>query len=182
MMVEPHKTNPKSFTHKDFIRLFLEAEKYLLRYVMVLVPNVADARDVVQETAVALWDKIDRYDPEKPFAPWACRFALNEAKMFLRKKSRQYRLADEVVNLLEIERMENSDRLDARKHFLKECLKVLPKKNALLVNDYYFNELSVEELSKHFERSVEAIYKTLQRVRQSLHSCIENKLQLEARL
>jgi RNA polymerase sigma-70 factor (ECF subfamily) len=78
--------------------------------------------------------------------------------------------------------MENSDRLDARKHFLKECLKVLPKKNALLVNDYYFNELSVEELSKHFERSVEAIYKTLQRVRQSLHSCIENKLQLEARL
>ena len=182
MMVEPHKTNPKSFTHKDFIRLFLEAEKDLLRYVMVLVPNVADARDVVQETAVALWDKIDHYDPEKPFAPWACRFALNEAKMFLRKKSRQYRLADEVVNLLEIERMENSDRLDGRKHFLKECLKVLPKKNALLLNDYYFNELSVEELSKHFERSVEAIYKTLQRVRQSLHSCIENKLQLEARL
>jgi RNA polymerase sigma-70 factor (ECF subfamily) len=72
--------------------------------------------------------------------------------------------------------------LDARKHFLKECLKVLPKNNALLVYDYYFNELSVEELSKRFERSVEAIYKTLQRVRQSLHSCIENKLQLEARL
>ena len=128
MTVEPHKTSPTTCTHKDFIRLFLEAEKDLLRYVMVLIPNVADARDVVQEAAVALWDKIDRYDPEKPFAPWACRFALNEAKMFLRKKSRQKRLADEVVDLLEIERMENSERLDARKHFLKECLKVLPKK------------------------------------------------------
>ena len=146
MTVESPEPNPLSCTHKDFIRLFLEAEKDLLRYVMVLIPNVADARDVVQETAVALWDKIDRYDPEKPFAPWACRFALNEAKMFLRKKSRQYRLADEVVNLLEIERMENADRLDARKYFLRECLKTLPGKNAELVNEYYFNELSVEEL------------------------------------
>ena len=66
---------------------------------MVLIPNVADARDVVQEAAVALWDKIDQYVPAKPFAPWACRFALNEAKMFLRKKSRQNRLADEVARL-----------------------------------------------------------------------------------
>ena len=182
MMVEPHKTSPTSCTHKDFIRLFLEAEKDLLRYVMVLIPNVADARDVVQETAVALWDKIDRYDPAKPFAPWACRFALNEAKMFLRKKSRQYRLADEVVNLLEIERMENADQLDARKYFLRKCLETLPSKNAELVHEYYFNESSVEELGKHFERSVEAVYKTLQRVRQALHACIENKLQLEAKL
>ena len=182
MMVEPQKTSSSNCTHKDFIRLFLEAEKDLLRYVMVLIPNVADARDVVQEAAVALWDKIDRYDPEKPFAPWACRFALNEAKMFLRKKSRQKRLADDVIDLLEIERMENSERLDARKHFLKECIKVLPKKNAELVHDYYFNELSVEELGKRFQKSLEAVYKTLQRIRQSLHSCIENKLQLEAKL
>ena len=71
MTVEPPEPNPRSCTHKDFIRLFLESEKDLLRYVMVIVPNVADARDIVQETAVALWDKIDRYDPDKPFAPWA---------------------------------------------------------------------------------------------------------------
>lgn len=182
MTSESTDPTPRTCTHKDFIRLFLEAEKDLLRYVMVLIPNVADARDVVQEAAVALWDKIDLYDPEKPFAPWACRFALNEAKMFLRKKSRQNRLADEVVNLLEIERMENADRLDARKHHLRECLRSLPDKNAELVKEYYFNELSVEELGKRLERSVDAIYKTLQRVRQTLHACIENKIQLEAKL
>jgi RNA polymerase sigma-70 factor (ECF subfamily) len=181
-MVEPQNINSPNFTHKDFIRLFLESEKDILRYVMVMIPNIADARDVVQEAAVALWDKIDHYDPEKPFAPWACRFALYEAKMFLRKKSRQRRLADEVVDLLEIERMENTEQLDARRYFLKECIKALPKKNAELVQDYYFNELSVEELGKRFEKSLEAIYKTLQRVRQALHSCIENKLQLEAKL
>ena len=72
--------------------------------------------------------------------------------------------SDEVVDLLEIERMENADRLDARKDHLRECLRSLPSKNAELVHDYYFNELSVEELGKRFERSIDAIYKTLQRV------------------
>lgn len=182
MTVESTESGSGSCTHKDFIRLFLEAEKDLLRYVMVLIPNVADARDVVQEAAVALWDKIDQYDPNKPFAPWACRFALNEAKMFLRKKARQNRLTDEVVDLLEIERMENANRLDARKDYLRECIRTLPSKNAELLKDYYFNELSVEELGKRFERSIDAIYKTLQRVRQTLHACIENKIQMEAKL
>jgi paraquat-inducible protein B len=30
------------------------------------------------ETAIALWEKFDAYDPAQPFTPWACRFALNK--------------------------------------------------------------------------------------------------------
>ena len=63
------------------MRLLLKSERELLRYVMVLVPNVNDARDVLQETAIALLRTIDKYDPDRPFVPWACRFALNEARM-----------------------------------------------------------------------------------------------------
>lgn len=58
------------------MRLLLQAERALLRYVMALVPNVTDARDVVQETAAALWQAADKLDPGKPFVPWACRSAL----------------------------------------------------------------------------------------------------------
>jgi DNA-directed RNA polymerase specialized sigma24 family protein len=43
-----------AITHEQFMWLFLQSERELLRYVMVLVPNVTEARDVVQETAVAL--------------------------------------------------------------------------------------------------------------------------------
>jgi RNA polymerase sigma-70 factor, ECF subfamily len=42
-------------TQEQFMRLFLQSERELLRYVMVLVPQVSDARDVLQEAAVALW-------------------------------------------------------------------------------------------------------------------------------
>ena len=36
------------------------------------------AHDIVQQTAIALWEKFDAYDPAQPFTPWACRFALNK--------------------------------------------------------------------------------------------------------
>jgi DNA-directed RNA polymerase specialized sigma24 family protein len=62
--IPPHPT-----THEQFRRLFLQAQRELLRCVMVLVPNGNHARDVVQETAVALWQKIEGYDQSKPFIP-----------------------------------------------------------------------------------------------------------------
>jgi DNA-directed RNA polymerase specialized sigma24 family protein len=39
----------------QFLRLFVQAEPALLRAIMSLVPNQADARDVLQETAAVLW-------------------------------------------------------------------------------------------------------------------------------
>lgn len=169
-----------SCSQKEFIRLFLESERELLRYVMVLVPNATDARDVLQEAAVALWEKIDQYDPAKPFVPWACRFALNEARMFLRTQARRNRLADDVVDLLEAQRIEAADRLDRRREFLRECLGELPARQAEVVRAHYFEELSVPELSARFGRSVEAIYKSIQRTRKMLQECIERKINLEA--
>jgi len=162
------------------MRLFLSAERELLRYVMALVPNVSDARDVVQETAVALWQAIEKYDPQKPFVPWACRFALNEARLHLRTESRRRRLLEEdVAELLEKRRAEIAEPLDVRREHLRACLERLPKEQHQLVHGYYFEEQSVETLGANFGRGVEAVYKALQRTRQALHQCIETKLQAE---
>ena len=170
-----------SLTHEQFMRLFLQAERELLRYVMALVPNVSDARDVVQETAVALWKAIAKYDPAKPFVPWACRFALNEARMFLRTEGRRRRFIEEdVAALLEERRVEIAAQLDARREHLQDCLRRLPDDQRELVRGYYFDDESIEALASRFGRGAEAIYKMLQRIRQALQQCIERKLQLES--
>ena len=174
-------SNSPRCSHKEFIRLFLEAERELLRYVMVLVPNATDARDVVQEAAVALWEKIDQYDPVRPFVPWACRFALNEARMFLRTQARRNRLSDEVVELLQSQRVEAAGRLDDRRAYLGECLRQLPDRQSEVVRAHYFDDLSTTGLSKRFGPSIEAIYKLLQRTRQALQECIERKTMKDAK-
>src|SRR3974390_281119 len=62
-----------------FLSLFLRSEREVFRYVAALVPNLTEAEDIVQQTALSLWEKFDSYDPTQPFTPWACRFALYEA-------------------------------------------------------------------------------------------------------
>lgn len=164
------------------MRLFLQAERELLRYVMAIVPNVTDARDVVQETALALWRQIDRYDPSRPFIPWACRFALNEARMFLRTESRRRRrhLAEDVVHLLEARRIEVADDLDARRRHLATCVEALPERQRSVVQGYYFEDETVEALAARLGKTLDAIYKALQRIRLALQQCVERKLIAEA--
>lgn len=159
------------------MRLFLQAERELLRYVMVLVPNVNDARDVVQETAVALWRAMDKYDPARPFIPWACRFALNEARMFLRSETRRRQhLNEDVTALIEQRRLEIAGALDQRREHLQDCLRRLPGNQRQLVHGYYFNNETTAVIAGRLGLGTEAVYKSLQRVRQALHACIERKL------
>lgn len=179
--MEPENPNAPTtpLTHEQFMRLFLGAERELLRYVMALVPNGSDARDVVQETAVALWQEVGKYDPARPFVPWACRFALNKARMHLRTESRRRFIEEDVAAMLEERRMEIAGPLDARREHLRDCLGRLPEDQRRLVYRYYFAEESIAALAASLGRGVEAIYKSLQRIRQALQHCINQKLQTE---
>jgi RNA polymerase sigma-70 factor (ECF subfamily) len=172
--------NPSSLSQEQFMRLFLQSEREILRYVMAIVPNVADARDIVQETALALWKGIDKYDPSRPFIPWACRFALNEARMFLRTDGRRRRLRDEVAGLLEARRVEIAPELDARRSHLRDCLERLPEEHRRLIRSYYFDDETIAAIAAEAGRTTEAIYKALQRIRTALEQCIERKSLAEA--
>ena len=65
----------------QFLRLFLAAERDIFRYLSAMLPHPQDARDVLQETALALREEFDGYDATRPFLPWAIGFALNKARL-----------------------------------------------------------------------------------------------------
>jgi len=164
--------------HAQFLTLFLASEKEVFRYISALVPNASEAQDLVQQTALALWRKFESYDPRQPFTPWACRFALLEVKEFLRR-TRKWRallegdLADELVRRRE---SLNAD-LDRRLTHLASCLDKLPNQRRALVEGYYYERQSVEDLAARTGKTVEAIYKSLQRIRQTLLECVTLSLQ-----
>jgi RNA polymerase sigma-70 factor (ECF subfamily) len=165
--------------HARFMRLFLGSEKEIFRYVAVLVPRVADAQDVVQQTAIALWKKFEQYDPAQPFTPWACRFALLEARQFLRRDQRWgVFLNDELVDALIERRAALAEEMDRRFAHLGDCLRKLAPEQRLTVERYYYERRPVEELARQTGRSVEAIYKTLQRIRQALFDCVTRALKM----
>jgi RNA polymerase sigma-70 factor, ECF subfamily len=160
--------------HERFMRLFLAHERTILRTVLIYVPHEADAYDIVQETAVALWKRFPEYDPERPFVNWACGFARLEVRRF-RKRAARLMLSEEAVGAL----MSSEDRLPPeqaqRERFLAECRQQLPPEHRSVLDGYYLKDEPVEVLAQKHERSVDAIYKLLQRTRRALLECIERK-------
>src|SRR5512134_3798854 len=124
----------KDAAQQRFLSLFLRSERDIFRYVAVLVPNVADVEDIVQQTALALWEKFDAYDPNQPFTPWACRFALNKARQWIERRQRwQALLVGGLVEELAQRREELRPELECRLKHLEGCLGKLPEDQRSLV-------------------------------------------------
>jgi len=165
----------RAAAQQRFLSLFLRSEREVFRYVAALVPNVADAEDIVQQTALVLWEKFAAYDPALPFTPWACRFALNITRQWLERRKRwQTLLEGGLAEELAQRREELRPEFDFRLGHLEGCLRKLPAEQLALVEGYYYRRDGVEELAAHSGRTLAATYKMLQRVRLALQSCIEN--------
>ena len=172
--------NDRSAEEQRFLSLFLRSEKEVFRYVAAFVPNITDAEDIVQQTALALWQKFDSYDPTLPFTPWACRFALNKARQWIERRQRwQVLLQGGLDGELARRREELLPELEIRFSHLEKCLCKLPEDQRSLVEGYYYHRRAIEELANDSGRTAAATYKALQRIRHSLRHCIERASQPE---
>ena len=162
-----------------FLELFLRSEREIFRYVVALVPSVVEAEEIVQQTAITLWEKFDAYDPAKPFTPWACRFALNKTRQWIERRQRwQALLAEGLAEELARRREELRPEWERRFAQLEGCVAKLPEDERVLVEDYYYRRSRIEALAGEYGRTVEATYKLLQRIRRVLKQCIENAEQI----
>ena len=176
----PRIASDPAAAQQRFLSLFLRSEREIFRYVAALVPNVADAEDIVQQTALTLWEKFDAYDPTQPFTPWACRFALNKTRQWVERHQRWRALLDgELAEELARRREELRPELEARLRRLEGCLARLPEDQRALVEGYYYRRQEITDLAGQSGRTVASAYKTLQRIRQTLQACIQGAAELE---
>jgi len=139
--MSPDSTRPFGDQHaaqQRFLSLFLRSEREIFRYVAALVPNMADAEDIVQQTALSLWEKFDSYDPNQPFTPWACRFALNKTKQWIERRQKWQALLEAgLAEELAQRREELRPELETRLKHLEGCLSKLPDEQRSNVEGYY---------------------------------------------
>ncbi len=174
------QSGDSSAAQQQFLSLFLRSEREVYRYVAALIPNVTDAEDIVQQTAIALWEKFDAYDPGQPFTPWACRFALNKARQWIERRQRWQALLDHgLAEELAQRRQELQPEFERRLKHLEGCLGRLPEGQRSLVEGYYYERASIETLARRSGRSEAATYKMLQRIRHALQICVEGQAKPE---
>lgn len=178
MSTHPDISGPAA--HDLFMRLLLANEREVRRYVSALVPSFCEVEEIVQQTAILLWAKFDQYDTDRPFAPWACRFALNVTKQWMARRKRWSKLLEGGLAEELAERREQLKPVfNARLNQLEHCLNKLPAEQKAILEGYYFEQQDVAAVARKTQRSVDAVYKALQRIRRQLRLCIERSLREE---
>ena len=158
------------------VRLLAKHQDELFRYIFALLPHEEDARDVLQETSVALYRKFAEYDPAKPFLAWAYRFAYLEVlKQRERNQRRTRHLSPELIECLARERELHEPVLQARLQALEKCLEELAPADRELIRQRYHGKRSAEELVQQFETSRRTLFRQLDRIRRLLHDCITRR-------
>ncbi len=166
--------------HEDFTELYAAHELSLYGFVYSLLHNRNDADDVIQETMTQLWERFEDYDRSRPFFPWASRFAYRRVLMHRRRESsRRIYLSEEVLQSLAQDYPEAPDWEESRRRALKECLSKLSERQSELLRCRYEAEESLVDIAGRLDRSVNSLYKALQRVRQSLVGCVQRRLSAE---
>lgn len=171
---------PPDRSQERFLALFLASEREVYRYVCAIAPAREDADEIMQQTAVELWRKFDQFDLTRPFTPLACRFALNVAKQWLDRKRRwRHLLADGLAERIADRHEQVQPLLHDRLKHLDDCLGKLPPRQRSIIDGYYFHKRSVDQVAAEAGRTIDAVYKAMQRIRQALHDCIEQAERLE---
>jgi RNA polymerase sigma-70 factor (ECF subfamily) len=174
-------TEATDFDGAKFSQAILRTERQLRAVVLAMVPGCRDVDDILQESCSAMWKKIDQYNPQHPFAPWACGYVRMQTLAWLKKQKRdRLALSSESMDMMYDAIVANnipfrsSERVDA----LEECLSVLPQRDRMLLALRYVDGQSVQQIVSggQTQDSCEAMYKFFSRLKVKLLNCIEGKL------
>lgn len=168
---------------EQFVQHLTENQNRIYGYVYSLLGDHSRAADVVQETNLVLWRKVEEYQPDKPFLPWAFAIARFQVLAHLRDKKRDRFLLDaDLVELLSSEAEQQAGRIDLLREALRACLQLLGPDPRDLIERRYFRETSIAAVAQELDRSVGSIKVALLRARRQLGECAKKRLSLEGEL
>lgn len=163
-----------------FVRLLTQHERRVYGYILKMIPTWTDADEVLQETNVRLWEEFDRFEPGSDFAAWAIRVAHYQVLTWRKRRDRSRLVfSEEAIQAIADESTARYAAADGRQAALGECLKQLSDRNRELILMCYADGSTIRRVAEELERSSDAVYKAVQRIRLTLHLCIERRLAAE---
>lgn len=154
-----------------FADLIRAHHRGLVAYATALVKSEAAGRDLVQDSCVAAWRSLDKFDVSRDFATWMRGIVRNKWREHCRRHAREVQLDEETLSRLEhvFEPSADDNGLFAR---LAECRSKLPEAMAETVRLIYDEGRTSDEAAELMEASAPALRKRLERAREVLRRCM----------
>lgn len=143
-------------------------------------PGLAD--DLFQETVLAAWQGLERYDRTRPFGAWLRGIAARKVAESRRRRGRAVLVDAATLEALE-ERCRAldaapGDSLDERLELLRRCIASLSSDDRESLAARYEDELRGAPLAARLGASLESARKRVQRARARLGACLEGRLRI----
>lgn len=165
---------------ESFVQQLAENQNRLLAYIYSLVGDHSRAADVLQETNLVLWRKLDEFQADRPFLPWSYAIARFQVLAHLRDRGRDRILLDpDLAESISEEAERQAAVVDDVQVALRTCLQSLSKTNRKLIQLRYFDAKSVKDVSASVERSVGSVKVALLRARRQLAECVQSRVATE---
>ncbi|AQT69256.1 RNA polymerase sigma factor [Anaerohalosphaera lusitana] len=181
-MAETSGTNTKGSGPDagKFVKL-LTANYYRINaFILSMVPNAADAEDMMQETSEIMWQKFDEFEEGTDFAAWGVTIAKFRILNFRKSKQNQTaQLSEEALRLIESETDSMSEELDARLDALRACLSRLDEKDRQFIKLRYSPGATARSVAEVIGTSVHRVYRSVARINSMLLRCIRRRLTTE---
>ena len=168
---------------QEFLRLFLKHQEELRAFIGSLVRDYHLRDDILQETALVLWKKFDEYDPGRPFGAWARGVTAHKImQSFDRIKRCPLQFSPNATQAILMACQDTRQDFSEERAALQKCLGSLPDRSRNLIAMRYEQGLKLKEIAEQTSSTLDAVHKTLSRIRQLLRKCVEERIALEQEL
>lgn len=134
---------------KAFRKLLEHYQQAAYSFAFRILANEEDARDVVQESFINIWRKLNTYDINKNFKSWMYRIVYNKSIDALRsiKRRDEISLDDKLCKLVDKASQEGDIRLENKEagELIRMMTMDLPEKQKLIFTLRDLQDLNVEE-------------------------------------
>jgi len=157
----------KSGDKKAFNHLVKEFHSDCLRKATAYTKDENTSKDLVQEALVQAYLSIDKLEDSTKFKAWLMGILRNTCNNYHRRKKKLLlNLPDELFLIAEETVAVEDNELIRKK--VREAVEQLSNKNKEVIEAFYFENLSIEEVARHYDLSVSATKVRLHRARKAL--------------
>jgi RNA polymerase sigma factor (sigma-70 family) len=146
----------KHYAFNLLVRKYQEKVYYFVRRMVV---DHDDADDVVQNIFIKVWNNLGSFREDSKLFTWLYRIAVNESLSFLKSKQLRSYLSLSSPEALMVKSLNDDPHFDGQEiqKRLREAIIRLPKKQQLVFNMRYYDDLSYDEISEILGTSVGAL-------------------------
>lgn len=148
-----------------------------------MLKNREEAEEVAQDTFIKTYKSLDTFKGDSKFSTWIYRVAYNSCLDRIKKNKKH--LNDVEINeftahqVIVIDNTLDKLEIVEQKEAIQRCINFLPSEESFLLTLYYFDDLSLDEISKIVGMTSNAIKVKLFRSRKKLATILKSQLEPE---